>query len=149
MCRQEVESNLLREQICRLHYRITFAHYADDYEMAQANSQLFLQWIEHAALKSTRSTPRHTSGRRSTSLVMDRVLHIRFPEIYKNATAESGNGAHLSGDPAAATKQAKARKWAVHTVQDWLRLGKPWSPFIREFGYDILRLMPSAFSDEE
>lgn len=130
MCRQEVESSLLGEQICRLRYRITLAHFADDYEMAQANSQLFLQWTEHAALKSTTSTLRHTSGRRSTSLVMDRVINICFPEIYKNATVESENGAHLPADPAAATKQAKARKRAAHTVQDWLRLGKPWSQFI-------------------
>jgi hypothetical protein len=123
--------------------------------MAQANSQLFLQWTKHVALKSTPSTPRPTSGRGSKSLVMDRVILICFPETYKNATGESENGADLHTDTEAATKQAEAAKQtetkerAAHTIQDWLRLGKPWSQLIREFGYGILRLVPSVFSDEE
>ena len=127
MCRGEVENSLLGEQVCRLRYRITLAHFADDYEIAQANSQLFLQWTEHVALKSTPSTPRPMSGCGSKSLVMDRVI-----------TGESENGtdlpAHLEAarKQAEAAQQAEARKRAAHTIQDWLRLGKPWSQFIQE-----------------
>ena len=77
------------------------------------------------------SNPRPTSGRGSKSLVMDRVIHICFPGIYKNDTGESENGtdlpAHLEAarKQAEAAQQAEARKRAAHTIQDWLRLGKP------------------------
>ena len=44
MYRKEEERNLVSEQICRLRYRITLAHFAYDYEMAQSNSAQFLHW---------------------------------------------------------------------------------------------------------
>ena len=48
--RHEVQNSQIGEKVYRLRHKIALAHFADDYEMAQASCQLFLQWTEHYAL---------------------------------------------------------------------------------------------------
>jgi hypothetical protein len=120
---------------------ITLAHFADDYEMAQPNSAEFLRWTEHLAVGSKPSIGRYTKGRQPSSLVMDRIVDICFPELQKN-TAESG------AEQKSSREREAARNRSAKTVQDWLRLGKPWSQIIQRFGYGIMRLMPSEHSGE-
>jgi hypothetical protein len=140
---REMKNSLSGEEVYRLRYRISLAHFADDYQMIQENSQQFLDWTADIALKLIPSDPRPTTDRPWKSLVKDRVILICFPQIYENAPTD------LHADPEAVAKQAKARKSAARKIQDWLRFGKPYAQLIQEFGYGILRLVLEIRSDEE
>lgn len=142
MYRREVEGTLVGEKVCRDRYRITLAHFSDDYELAQSNSTLFLQWTEHLVADLDLSTRRETKSRRSSSLVMDRIVDIIFPKAHRDSVVEVDDGERSS------KLRADARKRDAHTVQDWLRLGKPWSQIFKQHGYGVLRFVPPEFSDE-
>lgn len=121
MYRRELEGNLLGERVCRDRYRITLAHFSDDYELAQSNSALFLQWTEHLAADIGPSKRRDARCCPTLTLVMDRIVDICFPKPHEDTFIKVDSDGRPSQD------QAGDRKRAAHTVQDWLRLGKRWS----------------------
>jgi hypothetical protein len=78
-----VNSFSLGKQVCRIRQPLKLVHFGD-YELAQLNSEEFLQWTEHLAIHSKAPGGQTTNGRSYSSLVMDRLIDICFKDSREN-----------------------------------------------------------------
>ena len=81
---------------------------------------------------------------RLDSRVLNRIIDLIFP-----TTAHTNETVTAAGEEARRVYEKTQREAAAKKIQDWRRLGKPWSAMMKRFGEGVLLLLPKSLSDEK
>ena len=133
--RDELEVTELGEQLCRFRKRIALSRFYDFYDKAQANPSAFLPQDprtvrETSILSSNNGTLKQAP--RLSSVVLSHIVDLMFPN-----TVPTHEEVMTASDEAQRTLTERQRKTAARKVEDWRKIGKPWSAMIRRFGEGI------------